>query len=108
MKSVSADAFGRMEKMANLNLRIWGTFEDREGMTQVVDSTYENVGGLFASTFKYDGENCEQNTATIGTIEPMNWAKLLEIMVGEAGLSTFMKAVAWAMNEYSSRADTKN
>ena len=94
--------------MVNLNLRIWGTFEDREGMTQVVDTTYENVEGLFAATFKYEGEKCEQNTATIGTINSLNWAKMLEIMVGEAGLSTFMKAVAWAMNEYSSRPNTKN
>ena len=94
--------------MANLNLRIWGTFEDREGMTQVVDTTYENVEGLFAATFKYDSEQCEQNTSAIGTINSMNWAKMLEIMVSEVGLSTFMKGVAWAMNEYSNAPATKN
>ena len=82
--------------MGNLNMRIWGTCEDSEGKTQVVDSTYEKVDGLFASTFKWDGEKCEQDTAELGLIEPMNWAKIVEIIGEDAGVETFIKAVAYA------------
>jgi hypothetical protein len=96
MKSVSADAFGGMESMADLNIRIWGTFEDKEGMTRVVDVTQEKVDGLFASTFKWEEEKCEQNIAELGLIEPMNWAKIMEIVGRDAGVEIFKKAVAYA------------
>ena len=82
--------------MADLNMRIWGTFEDKEGMTRVVDVTQEKVDGLFASTFKWEEEKCEQSIAELGLIEPMNWAKMVEIIGQEAGVETFMKAVAYA------------
>ena len=82
--------------MGNLNMRIWGTFEGKDGMTQVVDTTFENVDGLFASTFKWEGKKCEQDTAAIGLIEPMNWAKIMEIVGRDAGVETFIKAVACA------------
>lgn len=82
--------------MADLNIRIWGTFEDNEGETRIVDLTYEKADGLFVSTFKWKGENCEQNTAELGLIEPMNWAKIVEIVGRDAGVETFKKAVAYA------------
>ena len=91
--------------MADLNIRIWGTFVDQEGVTQMVDATYENVNGLFASTFKWDGEKCEQNTATVGTIASKNWAKMMEFMGQEAGKETFMKAIIYAMGKLGIASD---
>jgi len=82
--------------MADLNIRIWGTFEDNDGLIQVIDRTYENVDGLFASTFKWEENHCEQETAELGTIKPINWAKMIEIIGDDAGKDTFMKAVAYA------------
>ncbi len=94
-----------MNGKANLNVRIFGTFEDRDGNVQEIDHTFENEDGLFLCCVKYPkDELCQQDVATIGRIASYSWPKFIDAMCHEiSGDMSAIEAIKDAMAEIAEK-----